>query len=413
MATPTQKSKKASPQKMYTFQYKAINQQGKKITGEISAIDVTLAKAELRRQGIITSSIKKKMPSIFSRKKAVTPIDISTIARQMATMMSAGVPLVQSFDIVAKATDNESVRELVLGIKAEIEGGHSLSEALRAYPLYFDDLFCNLIAAGEASGSLETMLDRIATYKEKAESLKRKIKKALFYPAAVIVVALVVTGILLIYVVPQFQALFKGFGADLPLFTRMVISLSDFVQAWWWAFLFGIIAFLSIFSYYFRRRKSVRDAVDRFVLKIPIIGKILHNAAIARFARTLAITFAAGVPLVEGLTSVAGATGNVVYSNAVMRIKEEVSTGSQIQTAMRNTGVFPNLPIQMIGIGEEAGSLDKMLSKVADIYEEEVDTAVDGLSTLLEPLIMAILGVLVGGLVIAMYLPIFKLGSVV
>lgn len=414
MVTPTQKSKKISPQKIYTFSYEGRNTQGKKTKGEITATDLALARTELKRQGIIATKLKKKMKlSLPGQKKSVKPADISAIARQLATMMSAGVPLVQSFDIVAKGTDNESVRDLVLGVKAEIESGRSLSEALRSYPLYFDDLFCNLVAAGEASGSLETMLDRIATYKEKSESLKRKIKKALFYPTAVIVVALVVTSILLIYVVPQFQSMFKGFGADLPLFTRMVISLSNFVQEWWWIILAAIITFLSVFSYYYRRKKFIRDGVDKLMLRIPIIGKILHKASIARFARTLGITFAAGVPLVEALTSVAGATGNVVYSDAVMRIREEVSTGSQIQTAMRNTGVFPNLPIQMIGIGEESGSLDKMLSKVADIYEEEVDTAVDGLSTLLEPLIMAVLGILVGGLVVAMYLPIFKLGSVV
>lgn len=413
MATPAQKGKKVTPQKIYTFSYQGTNNQGKKVKGEISATDVALARADLRRQGINPTKINKKMGSFLSRKKPVKPGDISAIARQMATMMSAGVPLVQSFDIVAKGTDNESVRELILGVKAEIEGGRSLSEALRSYPLYFDDLFCNLVAAGEASGSLETMLDRIATYKEKSESLKRKIKKALFYPTAVVFVALIVTSILLIYVVPQFESMFKGFGADLPVFTRMVISLSNFVQAWWWIILIIFVGAISTFSYFYRRRKSVRDGVDRLLLRLPIIGKILHKASIARFARTLAITFTAGVPLVEGLSSVAGATGNSVYSDAVMRIREEVSGGSQIQMAMRNTGIFPNLPIQMIGIGEESGALDKMLSKVADIYEEEVDTAVDGLSTLLEPLIMAILGILVGGLVVAMYLPIFKLGSVV
>lgn len=414
MADPKPRAKKPTAV-LYNYAYEGKNAQGVKVTGEISSADVTLAKAELRRQNIIVTSIKKKTASIFSglRKQQITPGDISNISRQMATMMAAGVPLVQSFDIVAKGVENVSVRDLALGIKGEIEGGRSLSESLRLYPRYFDELFCSLVAAGEASGSLETMLDRIATYKEKSESIKKKIKKALFYPCAVVVVALIVTSILLIFVVPQFETMFKGFGADLPLFTKFVIELSAFVQSNWWIILGIVIAGAITFVHNFRKHKALRDAVDRLLLKIPIVGGILHKAAIARYARTLAITFAAGVPLVEALSSVAGATGNVVYSKAVLQIREEVSTGAQIQSAMRNTGVFPNMVIQMIAIGEESGALDKMLSKVADIYEEEVDAAVDGLSSLLEPLIMAVLGVLVGGLVIAMYLPIFKMGSVV
>lgn len=414
MAAP-KKSPTITPPKMYTYQYEGTNPQGGNIKGEINALNLTLAKADLRRQGINPYKVRKKAASFFSgqRKKKIKSADISYFSRQLATMLAAGVPLVQSFDIVAKGVDNLSVRDLLLTIKADIESGRSLSEALRSHPRYFDNLFCNLVAAGESSGSLETMLDRIATYKEKSESIKRKIRKALFYPSAVVVVAIVVTAILLIFVVPQFEALFKGFGADLPVFTRIVIGISKIVQQWWWVILLAAIAGTWLFLFNYRRSKSLQHLVDKLMLQIPIIGKILHNAAIARFSRTLAITFTAGVPLVEALDSVAGATGNIVYSNAVNRIKDEVSTGSQIQASMRNTGIFPNMVVQMVAIGEESGSLDKMLAKIADIFEEEVDTAVDGLSSLLEPLIMVILGVLVGGLVVAMYLPIFKMGSVI
>lgn len=414
MALP-KRSTNAPPPKMFTYLYEGTNPQGGKMQGEVSALNITLAKAELRRQGINPYKVRKKATSLFSgqRKKRITAADISYISRQMSTMMSAGVPLVQSFDIVAKGVDNLSLRDLVLTIKSDLEAGRSLSESLRQHPRYFDNLFCNLVAAGESSGSLETMLDRIATYKEKSESIKRKIKKALFYPTAVVVVAIVVTAILLIFVVPQFETLFKGFGADLPFFTKMVIDLSNVVQKWWWIILLSFIVGGWIFVYYHRRSKILQTLVDKIVLKIPIIGDILHKGAIARYARTLSTTFAAGVPLVEALDSVAGATGNIVYSDAVMKIREEVSTGSQIQAAMRNTGIFPNMVVQMVAIGEESGSLDQMLAKVADIYEEEVDAAVDALSSLLEPFIMVILGVLVGGLVVAMYLPIFKMGSVI
>ena len=367
MATP--KARKRPIIKVHTFSYEGVNIQGAKVKGEVNATDIALAKADLRRQGITPSKVKKKSTPLlaFARKKPVTSTDISNFSRQMATMMSAGVPLVQSFDIVAKGSENPSLRDLVLSIKGEIEGGRSLSESLHSYPIHFDDLFCNLVAAGESSGSLETMLDRIATYKEKSESIKRKIKKALYYPTAVVLVAIVVTGILLIFVVPQFETMFKGFGADLPIFTKMVIHLSNVVQKWWWVILSVIVAASSTFVYYYRRKKPIRDFIDRLMLKLPIVGSILNKAAIARYARTLAITFAAGVPLVEALSSVAGATGNVVYSNAVMQIREEVSTGSQIQSAMRNTGVFPNMVVQMIAIGEEAGALDKMLSSSGSI----------------------------------------------
>ncbi len=399
---------------MTTFTYECTNNQGNKVKGEISAPNLSLAKADLRRQGLTPLKVKKRSRPFFSeRKKKITPADICYFSRQMATMMSAGVPLVQSFDIVAKGVEHESMRNLVLAIKADVEAGRSFSEALKQHPLYFDQLFCNLVGAGEASGSLETMLDRVATYKEKTESLKRKIKKALFYPTAVMIVAIIVTAILLIFVVPQFEQLFKGFGADLPAFTKMVIGLSNVVQKYWWIFLGFIVAAIWGLSYSKKKYVKVQNTIDKLVLKIPVIGKILHKAAIARFARTLSTTFAAGVPLVEALDSVAGATGNVIYSKAVLRIKDEVSTGSQMQLAMRNAGIFPNMVIQMVAIGEESGALDSMLSKIATIFEEEVDAAVDALSSLLEPLIMAILGVLVGGLVIAMYLPIFKMGSVI
>lgn len=408
------KTQTAVAPKMQTYTYECSNNQGKKVKGEIAAVNISLAKADLRRQGLNPIKVKRKGMSLFSkRRKKIKPAEISHFSRQMATMMAAGVPLVQSFDIVAKGVENESMRELVLAIKADVEAGRSFSEALKQHPLQFDQLFCNLVSAGEASGSLETMLDRIATYQEKTESLKRKIKKALFYPTAVMVVAAVVTAVLLVFVVPQFEQLFKGFGADLPAFTKMVIGMSNVVQKWWWLFLAIIIGALWSISYSRRKFPEVQKTLDKLMLRAPVVGAILHKAAIARFARTLATTFAAGVPLVEALESVAGATGNIIYSNAVIRIREEVSTGSQIQSAMRNTGLFPNMVVQMVAIGEESGSLDAMLAKVATIFEEEVDAAIDGLSSLLEPMIMAILGVLVGGLVIAMYLPIFKMGSVI
>lgn len=412
---PAAKPSSQTPAKIYTFSYECTNVKGNKVKGDIASTNLMMAKADLRRQGLNPLKVKKKSTFILfqKRKKKVSAKDISQFSRQMATMMSAGVPLVQSFDIIAKGQENESVSNLVLAIKSDVESGRAFSDALRQHPAYFDPLFCNLVQAGESSGSLETMLERIATYKEKTESLKRKIKKALFYPTAVMVVAVIVTVILLVFVVPQFEHLFKGFGADLPMFTQMVINLSKLVQKWWFLFLGAIILASWIFTYCHKRYAVVQQFIDRTMLKLPIIGQILHKAAIARYARTLSTTFAAGVPLVEALDSVAGAAGNIVYSAAVLKIRDEVSTGSQMQAAMRNTGIFPNMVVQMVAIGEESGSLDKMLSKVAEIFEEEVDTAVDGLSSLLEPLIMVVLGVLVGGLVIAMYLPIFKMGSVI
>lgn len=398
-----------------TYTYEGIDSRGGKIKGEIEAESVSLAKVNLRRIGVTTNKIKRNTKSIFSlaTKEKIKSSDITTFARQMATMLNAGVPLVQSLEIIAKGTDNHSVQDLIIIIKGDIEGGRNFSESLKRHPEHFEELFCNLVNAGEASGSLEKMLARIASYREKSETLKRKIKKALYYPTAVVIVAMIVTVILLLFVVPQFQTLFKGFGADLPAFTQFVINLSDGLQKTWWLCL--IVLFIASWFFTITKKRSAkfRRFLDKIILKLPIIGKILEKAAIARFARTLSTTFAAGVPIDQGLDSVAGATGNIIFSEAVMKVKEDVTTGVQLQLAMRTTGVFPNMVIQMVAIGEESGALDGMLDKVATIYEEEVDMAVDSLSSLLEPLIMSILGVLVGGLVIAMYLPIFKMGSVI
>lgn len=397
-----------------TFLWQGVDRKGSKIKGEAQAASEILLKADLRRQGINPTKVKKKPKDLFGGNgKKIIPKDIAIFARQLATMMSAGVPLVQSFEIIGRGHDKPQMQDLVLGIKADVEGGTNLADALEKQPKYFDALFCNLVGAGEQSGALEALLDKIATYKEKTEELKAKVKKALFYPIAVLVVAFVVCIILLIFVVPQFQSIFEGFGADLPAFTQMVVNLSEFVQAKWWMIFLGIAAAIFGFKYAKQRSPAMRRSLDIISLKIPVIGGILEKSAIARFARTMATMFAAGVPLVEAMESVAGATGNALYYEATMKMKDDVSTGTQLQQSMKQTGVFPNMMVQMVSIGEESGSLDEMLSKVADFYEAEVDTLVDGLSSLLEPLIMAILGVLVGGLVIAMYLPIFKMGAVV
>jgi len=355
----------------------------------------------------------RKQSTLFQKTGKVTPADIAIFSRQLATMLAAGIPMVQSFDIVGNGHDNPAMQKLILAIKADVEGGTSLADALARHPLYFDDLFVNLVTAGEQAGALETLLDKIATYKEKTEAIKKKIKKAMTYPAAVLVVAAIVTTILLIFVIPEFENLFQGFGADLPGFTRAVIDLSQFLRAQGILVAMGISAVIGTYLYMYKRSKKLRMMQDRAMLKIPILGPILEKSAIARFARTLSTMFAAGVPLVEGLESVAGATGNIVYEVAVLEIRDDVATGSRLQQCMENTGLFPNMVIQMIAVGEESGSLDDMSAKVADFYEEDVDNAVDNLSSLLEPMIMAILGVLVGGLVIAMYLPIFKMGAVI
>ena len=395
------------------FLWEGLNKRGARVKGETPADNEIAARAELRRNGINVLKIRKKPKSLFSTKKKIKPVDIAYFLRQMTTMLSSGVPLVQAFDIVGRGHENPAMSELIMDLKTRVEGGETFAAALANHPKYFDDLVINLVEAGEQSGTLETLLDKIATYKEKTESLKAKIKKAMFYPAAVIVVAIVVTAILLIFVVPQFESLFVGFGADLPAFTRMVVNLSNFAQSWWWLALGLVVAGVYVFRQIHLRSPRFRRSIDILVLKIPAIGPILRKAAIARFARTLSTMFAAGVPLVDALRSVAGATGNALYGEATERMREETAAGAQLQWSMRNVGIFPNMVVQMVAIGEESGSLDSMLGKVADFYEEEVDNAVDSLSSLLEPLIMVVLGVLIGGLVIAMYLPIFMLGQVI
>jgi type IV pilus assembly protein PilC len=394
------------------FNWEGRDRKGQKVKGRTVAANEQAVRGELRRQGIAATSIKKQSTATRSGGK-VNPGDIAIFSRQLATMLGAGIPLVQAFEIIGAGHDKPSMQRLLLEIKADIEGGTSLHEALGKHPLHFDDLYVNLTEAGEQAGALESLLDKIATYKEKTEAIKKKVKKALFYPTAVLVVALIVTTILLIFVIPQFESLFKGFGADLPAFTQMVINLSRFVQHN--GVFIGIVLAAGgyAFGYFYKRSRKMREFLDRAMLKFPIIGPILNKAAIARFSRTLSTMFQAGVPLVEALESVAGATGNIVYENATMKIRDEVATGQRLQRAMENTGLFPNMVVQMIAVGEESGSLDTMSGKVASFYEEDVDNAVESMSSLLEPLIMAILGVLVGGLVIAMYLPIFKLGAVV
>jgi type IV pilus assembly protein PilC len=395
------------------YTYEGTNRGGTKVKGTVYALSDTHAKSSLRKQGINPLRVRKKPKPLFGGAKKITPSDIAIFARQMATMMQAGVPMVQSFEIIGQGHDSISMQKMILGLKTEVEGGVSLGEALAKQPLYFDALFVNLVSAGEASGALETMLDKLATYKEKTEALKAKVKKALMYPIAVLVVAFVVTVILLVFVVPKFEELFDSFGADLPALTQFVINLSEFMQAWWWIIAGSIGATVYTILRIKKTSPKMQEFFDRAALKAPVIGEITTKSAIARFSRTLETMSAAGVPLVEAMESVAGATGNIVYYQASMKIRDEVSQGTQLQTSMRSTGLFPNMAIQMVSIGEEAGSLDNMLAKVADFYENEVDNAVDALTSLLEPIIMAVLGVLVGGLIIAMYLPIFKLGSVV
>ena len=404
----------AAARKSAMFLWEGTDKTGKKVKGEMSGATDSLIKATLRRQGINPSRVKKKPKALFSSsKKKIKPKDIAIFSRQMSTMMSSGVPLVQSFEIVGRGHENPSMQDLILGVKADVEAGNALADSLAKQPLYFDELYVNLVKAGEAAGILEDLLDKIATYKEKIEGIKGKIKKALFYPAAVMVMAFVVTAVLMIFVIPQFASLFSGFGADLPALTSLVISLSDYFVANWY-FIFGGIglAFWGITQLH-RRTPAFRYTIQRLSLKTPVFGDILVKATIARFARTLGTMFAAGVPLVEAMDSVAGAAGNIVYSNAIYTMRDEIATGTQLQVSMRQTNLFPNMVVQMVAIGEESGAIDSMLAKVADFYEEEVDNAVDAMSSLMEPLIMAVLGVLIGGLVIAMYLPIFKMGTVV
>nr|WP_294838043.1 type II secretion system F family protein [uncultured Methylotenera sp.] len=400
---------KATKEVIYTWVGK--DKKGKVVKGDMKASGEAFVSATLRRQGITVTKIKKQ--SSFANSGKVTDKDITLFTRQLATMMKSGVPLLQSFDIVGKGHSNPAVSKLLNDIKSDVETGSSLSAAFRKYPLYFDSLFCNLIGAGEQAGILDTLLDRLATYKEKILAIKSKIKSALFYPVSIIVVAFIITAVIMIFVVPAFKELFSSFGADLPGPTLVVMAISEFFVNWWWA-IFGSIGFgLWFFFYTWKRSLSMQATMDRLMLKVPVFGDLVRKATIARFARTMATMFSAGVPLVEALDSVAGAAGNRVYYDATKKIQSEISTGTSLTVAMQNAEVFPNMVLQMTAIGEESGALDSMLGKVADFYEGEVDDAVEALSSLMEPIIMVVLGVLIGGLVVALYLPIFKLGQVV
>lgn len=402
---------KSAKTNMYKWEGKS--RQGATMSGQMAGQDAALVKAQLRKQGINPTKVRKQGIQLFGAGKKIKPMDIAIFTRQMSTMMKAGVPLLQSFDIIAEGLDNPNMRKLVDTVKQDVAGGNSFAASLRKHPQYFDDLYCNLVESGEQSGALETLLDRVATYKEKTEALKAKIKKAMNYPLAVVAIAIIVTAILLIKVVPQFQEVFASFGADLPAFTLFVIGISEYIQNDGWVILVVAMLAAFLFRHAHRNSEKFRNSIDRALLKAPVIGDIIYKSSVARFGRTLATTFSAGVPLVEALDSVAGATGNVVFKNAVMKVKSDVSSGMQLNFAMRSTGVFPSMALQMTAIGEESGALDEMLDKVANHYESEVDNAVDGLTALMEPLIMSVLGVLVGGLIIAMYLPIFKLGAVI
>jgi type IV pilus assembly protein PilC len=414
MASITAKKTTVKPKTVSTFStfsYKGTDRKGNIIQSEMSGASPAIVKAQLAKQGITVKTIKKK--SNRRGGKSIGPADVAIFARQMATMMKAGVPLVQAFEIVADGLDNPNMKQLVLTIRDSVASGGGLANSLRQHPRYFDELFCNLVDSGEQSGSLETMLDRVATYKEKTEQLKAKIKKALTYPIAVVVVAIIVTGILLVKVVPEFATTFEGFGGELPAFTQFVMHLSDLAVKYWLWILLGMVASVFIFREAKLRSPAFAYALDKYSLKIPIVGQIIYLSVMARFARTLSTTFAAGVPLIDALTSVAGAAGNKLYADAIIKVREDVSTGIQLNTALKARQIFPTLLVQMAAIGEESGSLDAMLDKVANYYEDAVDNMVDTLTSLLEPIIMSVLGVLVGGLLIAMYLPIFSLGSVI
>jgi type IV pilus assembly protein PilC len=400
---------KTSKAKEYSYLWEGKDKSGKRIKGEMRAPGEATVSAHLRRQGIQVVKIKK----LSSSGKPVNEKDIALFTRQLATMMKSGVPLLQAFDIVGKGHSNPSVARLLFDIKTDVETGSSLQQAFKKYPLYFDELYCNLIGAGEAAGILDTLLDRLATYKEKIQAIKSKIKSALFYPVSIIVVAFIITAVIMIFVIPAFKELFSSFGADLPAPTLLIMSISDFFVDWWWAIFGGIGGGFYTFFYFWKRSKKMQSVMDRLLLKLPIFGELIRKASIARWSRTLATMFAAGVPLVEAFDSVAGAAGNAVYFDATKYIQREVSSGNSLTVAMQNTEVFPSMVLQMVAIGEEAGSLDAMLSKVADFYEAEVDDAVEALSSLMEPIIMVVLGTLIGGMVIAMYLPIFKMGQVV
>lgn len=407
------KNNKKSQPKIYTFEWKGLNRDGKKTGGELKGTTVAEIKSQLKLQGVNPKVVRKKASPFFARNPDIKAMDIAMVTRQIATMLAAGVPLVTTIEMLGRGHEKQKMRELLGTVLSEIQSGIPLSDSLRPHRRYFDDLYVDLVAAGEHSGSLDAVFDRIATYREKAEQLKSKIKKAMFYPAAVVVVAILVTTLLLLFVVPQFEEIFNSFGAELPAFTQFIIGISRFLQSSWYIFFFAIVISIWLFIRAHRNSQVVRDRVDELVLKIPVIGNILHKAAMARFSRTLATTFAAGVPLIDGMESAAGASGNVVYRKALLKVRQEVMAGMQMNVAMRTTGLFPDMLIQMVMIGEESGSLDNMLNKVANIYEMQVDDAVDGLSSLIEPIMMVVIGTLVGGLIVGMYLPIFQMGNVV
>lgn len=410
MATMTKPAKRSQEAKEYTFLWTGKNKAGKVVKGEQRATSEAVVNATLRRQGILVSKVSKQS---FKRGGTVSEKDIALFTRQLATMMKSGVPLLQTFDIVGRGHDNPAVGKLLLDIKSDVETGSSLSQAFRKHPIHFDQLYCNLVAAGEQAGILETLLDRLATYKEKMLAIKSKIKSALFYPVAIIIVAFIITAVIMIFVIPAFKEVFKSFGADLPAPTLMVIAMSDFFIEYWWAIFGGLGASIFAFFYTLKRSETMQIAFDRLFLRLPIFGNIIRKSVIARWTRTLSTMFSAGVPLVESLDSVGGAAGNYVYKVGTRQIQSEVSTGTSLTSAMQNSELFPNMVNQMVAIGEESGALDSMLGKVADFFEAEVDDAVEALSSLMEPIIMVVLGVLIGGMVIAMYLPIFKLGAVV
>lgn len=412
--TATKPTVARRPDAMPLFIWEGVDKRGIKMKGEQSAKNVNLVRADLRRQGITPQVVKPKPKPLFGGGgKRITPGDIAIFSRMIATMMKSGVPIVTSLEIMAGGQKNPKMKDLINSVRSDIESGSSLHEAVSKHPVQFDELYRNLVKAGESAGVLETVLDTIATYKENIETLKGKIKKALFYPAIVVAVAIIVSSILLIFVVPQFEQVFKQFGADLPAFTKVIVAASDFMLKWWWLMLVTAIGAAVAFIMAKNRSPAFAHFLDRLILKLPVIGQIMHNSAIARFARTTAVTFKAGVPLVEALDTVAGATGNIVYEKAVHRVRDDVAVGYQVNMAMKQVNLFPHMVIQMVAIGEEAGALDAMLFKVAEFYEQEVNNAVDALASLLEPMIMIFLGVVVGGMVIGMYLPIFKLAAAI
>ncbi|EQD65352.1 type IV pilus biogenesis protein PilC [mine drainage metagenome] len=409
---PDMGAARAEISRLTTYSWEALDKRGQKMRGEMPSKNASLVKAELRRQGMNPQSVKEKAKPLFGAAgSSIKPRDISIFSRQIATMMKSGVPMVQAFEIIAGGQRNVRMKNLLIDIKTSLEGGISLHEALARHPVQFDELYCNLVKAGEAAGVLDTVLDTVATYKERMEAMKSKIKKALFYPAMVFSVAIIVSLVLLIFVVPVFSKVFKDAGAAMPAFTQMIINASDFVKNNGIFILVALVAIIVGLVMLYKRSTAFAQTLDRLSLKIPIIGNILRESAIARFARTLGVTFRAGVPLVEALDAVAGATGSVVYGNAVRKMREDISVGHKLELAMRQTDLFPNMVVQMTAIGEESGALDTMLYKIAEFYEEEVNNAVDTLSTLLEPLIMVVIGILVGGMVIGLYLPIFKLAG--